>query len=183
MRHGRQHRSRPGALYISAPFVEFLKAGSELVGIPTNFVKRHHAIEGVEGGILDALRHHGRRGLLETHRKLSRAIAGNAQSQNFVEKIKKARIQIRPVQFRFLDRSRDMPLVVEIDRARLSHVGSIHTEACQRRAQSLMNDVTAVVAMQQVVLTYVEEQAGEAVDIAAERFPHSQLLLRSDYCP
>ena len=83
-----------------------------------------------------------------------------------------------------LDRFVDVLLVLALDAFRLrAHVGPVDREARDHLAQRLVQLVARVVAVVAVALADLDEQRGQAVDVAAQHVAEDEVLLRAHASP
>src|ERR1700733_10000877 len=96
-------------LHLCAPVVEFLQAYAVSVGSTAHFVQSNHAVEAIERGVLNALRHHGRSELLKALQTFCLNLAAASQREHIANKVEKVWGDICPVCFGNLDGVSDFP--------------------------------------------------------------------------
>ena len=144
-------------MHPAAPGEELRGRDAEAIRIAAHFVEREQPVEGIKGGILDALRHHRGRNLLKSQRQLGAHPSAGFEGQDHAEKIEQPRVQVGPIFFGCRNRRRDLTVIFRIDIAWLANVRPVNGQAGHRRPDNLVCVVARVVAMQAVALAKVQE--------------------------
>src|SRR6185312_11326088 len=121
--------------------------------------------------------HGGGGHLLEAQDEFLLLRAGDAQQKYIRQKVKQALFDFGPRGASICRRLRDVanfcfrgPLGTRAD------IGTVNRERCDRFANGFVDFVTRVIAIVAIVLADIEEERGEAIDIAAEELAENQGL-------
>src|SRR3569833_2332414 len=100
--------------------MKFLDLAPDVIGVSAYLVERHETLLAIECGVLQALGHHGTAVLLKLHRTAKHGVATEATArfadqfarQQRFEKVEHARIEIRPVRARLIERGGEVVCIL-----------------------------------------------------------------------
>ena len=147
--------------------------GGEAITIrrTAHLVQSDHAVVAVEGCVFHAFCHHGRSELLKPIDKFGFEWPARTQQQHISDEVEQTGVEIGPVALGPFHALGDFLTIFFRDLIAVRHdIGSVDREAGSDFADSAPDFCSREVAAIAVVFADFDEQTGEAIHIAAQRF-------------